>query len=266
MNTCQLKTFNIVYILNNRIKSRELLEESMNSRNSLKLVGFFGSLLLMLSSCNRVIDWGSNNFKEANIYAKDFIEPVQGYFRSESVYNKLFTSIGQFTALLLTGNVRKIYVDYHALKNSLNKEEKKLLLDRLIDENNHFISFYVTGEQPIATYSSSKAYFTGSYEKQGSLLGTSNPMWKPYLQIDGVEYKAHHVKKVDLSTEYKKFFGEKISQFKETYLVIFDAQIDNNPHDFALTFRSGNSEITLNWKQELYEVGAPIKKRARIEI
>lgn len=233
----------------------------MNSQSNAKVLGFFCSVLLILSSCNKVIDWGLNNFQAADLYAEKYIDSVQSYFRSASVYARYFTDVGQFTALLLSGNVRKGYVDYYSFRNSLDLEDKKMLLHRLVDENNHFVSFYVTGDQPVTTYNSSKAYFTGAYRKHGALMGTSNPAWKPHLVIDGKEHKPHHVKKVDLPLEYKRFFGDRVSQFKKVYLVMFDVRLNDKPHDVSLVLRSADANITLDWKQVLYGVGAPVEKK-----
>ena len=221
----------------------------MNNQKKVGVVAIF--CLFALAGCNKITNWATDNFKQAEQYAKEYAQPVQDYFRSTSSYN-FFTSVGDFTALLLSGTVRKSYVDYYADRHSLDLEDKNLLSYRLLDENKNYLSFYLVGDGPVATYSSGRSFFTGGYTKQGPLLGTKDSVWKIFLQVDDEEYRPHHVKLTTLPLEYKYFFGDKMSQFKKAFTVIFDVQIDSELHDIALVLRSGEHEIDLLWEQITY--------------
>ena len=220
--------------------------------NNQKKVGVAAIVFLFtFAGCNKITNWATNNFKQADQYAKKYAQPVQDYFRSTSSYNFL-TLVGDFTALLLSGDVRKSYVDYYAHRYSLDSDEKELLFYRLMDENKHYISFYLVGDGPVAIYSSGRAFFTGGYNKQGAVLGTKDSVWKIYLRIDGKEFLPHHVKLTTLPVEYKYFFGDKMSQFKKAFTVLFDVSLDNKPHDISLVLRSGEHEVDLLWEKIVY--------------
>ena len=76
--------------------------------------------------------------------------------------------------------------------------------------------------------------------------------WKAFLKVDGKEYPAYRVKLETLPADYKYFFGDHFSQFKKTYMIIFDVQLDNAPHDLALVLRSTEHEVDTKWEQILY--------------
>ena len=177
----------------------------MDNKKKVGVVAVF--CLLAFTGCTKIVDWAKGNFKQAEQYAKEYAAPVQDYFRSSSSYN-FFTSVSDFTALFLSHQVRKSYVNYYAHRHSLDLDEKKLLFYRLMDENKNYLSFYLVGNGPVATYSSGRAYFTGGYTKQGTLLGTKDSVWKIFLNVDGKEYSPHHVKLTTLPLEYKYFFGD----------------------------------------------------------
>lgn len=213
--------------------------------------------LLLFPGClnnNKVINWAEGNFKQAEQYAKTYFDTVQDYFRVSSAYN-FFTAVGDFTALFLTGDVRKAYVDYYAHRHGLDLEEKKILLYRLLNENKHFVSFYVAGNQPVSIYSSTRAFFGGQYRKPNTLLGAKDAAWNIVLRVGDQEYKPHHVKLKKLTPEYKYFFGDRLSQFKKAYEVNFQVELDYNPGDVELLFRSPEHEIDLLWEDVSYGFG-----------
>lgn len=224
----------------------------MNNQKKFKITAVSCLLLFVLSGCNKIIDWSKKTFEQSEVYGKKYIDAVQPYFRSTSIYNML-TSVADFTALLLTGDVRRHYVNYYAYRHMLELEQKRTLLRRLIDENKNFVSFYVSARQPLSVFPSGRAYFTGQYQKPGTLMGNKDAVWQVYLNIDGKEYKADHVKKLDLPLEYKHLFADRVSQFKQTYLVTFNLALDDQQlHDVSLLFRSDNDEATLTWEQIQY--------------
>jgi len=226
----------------------------MNNQKKVNAAAVLCLGLLLLPGCfnnNKVINWAEGNFKQADQYAKVYFDIVKEYFRVSSGYN-FFTSVGDFTALCLTGDVRKAYADYYAHRHGLDLSEKKILLYRMLDENKHFVSFYVAGNQPVSNYSTTRAFFNGQYSKPSTLLGVKDAAWNIVLKVGDQEYKPHHVKLKRLNPEYVYFFGDKLSQFKKTYEVNFQVELDYQPGDVTLLFRSPEHEIPLVWKDLVY--------------
>jgi hypothetical protein len=207
--------------------------------------------LFLFPGCNKLTNWATNNFKQAKLYAQEYARPVKEYLRSSSTYNFL-TSVADFSALLLSDTVHKSYVDYYSYRHSLDLDEKKLLLERLLDENKNYVSFYLAGNQPSAVYASARAYSTGQYQKPNTMLGERDSFWRAFLRVDGVEYPAYRVKLEPLSPEYKYFFGDHYGQFKKTFTIDFDVQLDDRAHDLVLILRSSEHEVELEWKEILY--------------
>ena len=115
------------------------------------------------------------------------------------------------------------------------KNKKEAFLRRQLEENNHFITFYVLS----------------SYEYP---LGDVNSEWTLFLNIDGKHYAPIEIKAVELSPEYIYIFGKKYNRFKVPYSVKFDAKDINDQFlitpetkNITLYCRSLNSEVTFVW-------------------
>ena len=191
------------------------------------------AMILGLAGCNKVIDWGKDQFKQGEKIEKYTDEP-QHHVRSITLYDQ-FTTEGMFDALWLSDDVRTAFANVHALKRGHNEEQRTVFLRRQLEENNHFISFYVLSP----------------YEKP---LGEPNSEWVAFLEINGTSYRPIEVKAVDLSPEYQAFFGKKFTRFKEKYSIRFDAKdiedrllIKNDTKNIRLVFRSNENEASLVW-------------------
>lgn len=190
-------------------------------------------LLLLLPSCGRVLDWGQRNFMQAPSLEGNVAE-AQKYIRSVTMYDQLSTR-ARFDVLWLSDNVRMNYADLYAAKFGKTDEQKKVFLRRQLEENNHFITFYVLSlhEYP---------------------LGDSSSEWTLFLKIDDKNYAPIEIKTADLAPEYKYIFGKKYNRFKESYSVKFDAKDINDqflitPETQKITLycRSLKSEVTFEW-------------------
>lgn len=190
-------------------------------------------VLLLLPSCGRIIDWGERTFVQAPSL-KTSITQAQNYIRSVTMYDQL-TTRARFDALWLSDNVRINYTDLFALKFGKTEEQRKVFLRRQLEENNHFITFYVLSlhEYP---------------------LGDVHSEWALFLEIDGKHYAPIEIKAVELAPEYMYIFGKKYNKFKVPYSVKFDAKDINDqflitPETRKITLycRSLNSEVTFVW-------------------
>jgi hypothetical protein len=190
-------------------------------------------LVFLLPSCGKMVDWVSNSFTQASSL-DDHCDIVEKYSKSITTYDQ-FTTVAKFDALWLSNQVRQVYVDLFALKFGKTEEQKRALLRRQFEENNHFISFYVLS----------------LYECP---LGDVHSAWTLFLTIGNKNYTPIEVKVVELSPEYVYMFGKKFNRFKVAYSVKFDAKniddiplIGDNTPDMKLVFRSIKKEAVLTW-------------------
>lgn len=215
--------------------------------------------IFFLSGCNKLIDWGKNNFKQATPHSKDIVQLVAPYVKSTIAYQQ-FSTLANFDVMFLTDYVRLLYVDYYKRSRGLSREQESLMRQRMLNENQYYISFYVAAAQPENHYESNKSLFSGEYQKLPEILGEKDASWSVKLRVGGKDHPADIVKVVDLPTEYKHFFGNAYSQFKKIYLVRFNARTDsgncilspNTKHNISLIFTSSIHETDVQWKHCLY--------------
>lgn len=214
-------------------------------------------ITLFFTGC-KLVDWGEKTFNQAGKLQDDFSVSMKPYIKSAVVYDQL-SLVAEFSALFLTDRARMIYLDYFCHRNLKSDQEKAVLKQRLLTENDYYITFYVVGYHPTTVYPSGRAMFSGEYHMQGPLMGNSEGVWKPTLLVGGKEYAAEDVRSVDLPLEYRYFFGEDYSQFKKAYRIRFDARDMHNKEilmkgkkNVALKFSSVNYETRLRWKGVAY--------------
>lgn len=190
-------------------------------------------VLLLLPSCGRMIDWGTKTFDQAPSLDSS-VTVAQKYIRSVTSYDQLATR-ARFDALWLSDDVRTNYASLYALKFGKTEEQKKIFLRRQLEENNHFISFYILSlhEYP---------------------LGDPHSDWTLFLTIDDRHYAPIEIKTVELTPEYIYIFGKKNNRFKVPYSVRFDAKDINDQYlitpetkKITLHCRSLQTEVTFVW-------------------
>lgn len=217
-----------------------------------RAVGYYATalgLLAVLSGCGRVVDWGKTNFyqgQERDTY-RDVAQP---YIKSVTIYDQL-TTRGMFDALWLSDMVRTAYADLHIFRQGYGDERRNAFLRRQLEENNHYISFYV-----LALYDAK--------------LSDPSSHWSLFLDVNGNRYQPIEVRVVELPYEYQVFFGSRWNRFREPYLVRFGAKDTNDQliispetKELALHIRSAAKEHALVWKieqAESVEAPAPSKQ------
>lgn len=167
--------------------------------------------LCTFSGCYRYIDW-AKEVGDQGCPLETCVCDAYQYVRSARVYDQ-FTTLGLFDALLLHDTVIKAYVCAYSAKYGLSpaKQEEYLQLQR--DEDAPYISFYLLAVVP------------GTI---GTLLTDKNPIWTVQLKIGNDYFNPTKLKTVEISPEYKYFFGKRFTIFKHQYLVQFDAIDANN--------------------------------------
>lgn len=193
--------------------------------------------MVLLSGCGRVIDWGRSTFYQGDIVPVD-TSKVQKNIRSIAVYDQ-FTTRAIFDALFLSDEIRMVYTDMHARKSGKNEDQYNAFLRRQLEENKHYISFYVLS----------------LYEKP---LGESISEWNIFLRVDTRvgELVPVEIRSIELPAEYRLLFGKKFNRFKVAYSVKFatrDAEdaaiISDDTRTISLVFRALDKEVMLTWNR-----------------
>ena len=189
--------------------------------------------LLLLPGCGKIVDWAERTFDQSSSLDSP-IKQAQKHIRSVTKYDQLTTS-ARFDVLWLSDSVRANYADLYALKFGKTEEQKKIFLRRQLEENHHFISFYVLS----------------LYDWP---LGDPSSDWTLFLEIDGKHYAPIEIRAVELAPEYMYIFGKKYNRFKVPYSVKFDAKDINDQslitpqtNKITLYCRSLSSDVTFVW-------------------
>ncbi|MGB8467884.1 MAG: hypothetical protein WCE21_02680 [Candidatus Babeliales bacterium] len=164
-------------------------------------------MLFFLPGCRRYICWGLDVFNTGELIDTD-CDTVRHYWRACHIYDQ-FSPLAHFDVLWLSDEVRVAYARAHAESHSLCDDRYHALRARQLEENNHYITFYVL---------SAITPYIGSDD-----LADKHAEWSLSLCIDDVQYRPVFVKEVELSPEYVFFFGRACTRFKRTYQVRFDA-------------------------------------------
>jgi len=179
------------------------------------------------------VQWGKDNFYQGEDVKKQTQIP-RDYVRSVVAYDQFMTQ-AVFDAIWLSDEVRTAYVNSLYLRTGKSDEEKNMFLRRELEENSHYITFYV-----LSLYNVPLADPLGE--------------WSVYLKIDDAVYQPIEIKYVDLNAEYQSFFGRLFSRFKTPYQIKFDAKdVDCSPiitpetSHVQLYFRSIKKEVSLSW-------------------
>ncbi len=195
-------------------------------------LGLCGLLLSVMPGCWRAVDWAKGNFYQGTCI-EQCIE-VDAYIRSVRIHD-LLSVRATFDALWLSDEVRTAYIDLHTMRYGKSAEERDALLCRQLKESEQYISFYVLS----------------SYEVP---LDGDQVEWGLFLRTGGHNFTPVELREVDLVPEYRAFFGKKFNQFKNAYLVKFNAcnkegrSLFDSGTCMALYFRSMNKEVRLVWQ------------------
>ena len=119
--------------------------------------------LALLPSC-RVGKWVDKTFPQAKPLLQEHSK-MSPYIKSIFLYECFSTKVN-FDVVWLSDKVRTIYSDIFARKQGKNKEAKNAFLRRQLEENDHYISFYVLS-------------------LRANVLGRSKAQWSVHLDVDG---------------------------------------------------------------------------------
>lgn len=190
-------------------------------------------LLMMLSGCSKVIQWGQLSFYQGLDITFD-ANLIDRYIRAISVYDQ-GTTLAKFDVLWLGDEVRAEYAKMHVMTMGKSEEQYQGLLRRQLEENKHFITFYILS----------------LYENP---LGNFDSNWRISLRINGKEFAPTDIKVIELAPEYKAFLDTHLNPFRVPYRVMFDARdledallLREETSIIELIFRSMQKQVELRW-------------------
>ncbi|MFC1894827.1 hypothetical protein ACFLYH_02665 [Candidatus Dependentiae bacterium] len=176
---------------------------------------------------------------------KNLPDPHKVVFDNErdvAVYDQ-FQTRAIFNVLRLSEAIRKAYVDMNVLKNGKDEQTKQALLRRQLEENKHWMSFYVLADIK---------------DKRNVSLNDKNSLWSLFLQLkDGEKVRPISIKEVELEPEYQSMFDYRFNLFKRTYEVKFPVvdltgnHFSKNGDDYELVFSSSKKSCEVNWGKKL---------------
>ncbi len=204
----------------------------MERANAMKKI-FFIIMVCVLPGCGRIIDWGKSNFYQGDNVAFSH-EPIKKFIKSVTIYDQLQT-LAHFDALWLSDAVRTTYSHMHVGRMGKDSEKYKAFLRRQLEENNHFISFYILTTHDIK-------------------LGAPESHWSLFLNINGVDYAPFELKEIELPYEYQQIFGSLWNRFKVPYILKFrltdeneQSILDGDVKKLALYARCLQKEHIFTW-------------------
>ncbi len=153
--------------------------------------------------------------------------------RSVTVYNG-FETRAIFNTIGLFDQVRAAYVERYTEKRGITGDAREQLLKRQLEENKHWLSFYVLADVR---------------DKTNPGLGEPAATWTLSACIDKEELVVESIKEVDLEPEYQKLFGTTFNLFKTAYLV-----------KFAISELQASKLSDLQFKQVVMHICSPYKR------
>lgn len=206
-------------------------------KQTVYFISFLVCSLTFFSGCYRYIDWASTIVDQGDTI-ETCICTAKPYIKAARVYDQ-FTTLALFDALWLHDDVIDAYVCAHAAKYGFNDEQAQKFLDKQIEENEPYISFYL-----LATI----------YGTTGTMLTDVSPLWVVQLKIGNNLYNPAKIRLVELPHEYRYFFNKRWNIFKKQYLIEFDAYDSNNfpiigplTREVELIFRRVGHETSMIW-------------------
>ena len=177
------------------------------------------------------------------------------YIRSARVYDEFMTK-GIFDALWLSDETRTAFVDLFVRKRGRDEDFHTGLLRRELDENMHYITFYILADVR---------------GQDNTELNDRDAIWTMYLQApSGETVPPVSIEHIDLSPEIKSFFAWRATQYKTPYEVKFPVtnimgnEYLDNSGPFKLVLSSVERNVEMIWDEDHPELQDGKKKYVRV--
>lgn len=201
-------------------------------------------LSLVLTSCNRQKNWFLRTFPE-DIYRFTDCADATSHVREAAIYERFRTRM-LFSALWLNSVVRYYYVCLLSQRKEYNDCDKKLAMQKQLEELSNSVSFYILFPKPVPDNSSDICECT-----QAQISAT--------LQVGDNIYRSTCIKKVDLEPEYIRilcirngYLEEKALKFRDPYLITFtnisnDSICESDTDNIQLSVSNGCYKVDFDW-------------------
>ena len=217
--------------------------------------GIILSLLIFLPSCIKYYELSEKEFPQG-INRADQKEVIDKNLRSTRIYDE-FETKAIFDVLWLSNETRTTYVSMNCKKTGKDESSKQALLRRQLEENKHWITFYILSDVRDRIHIS---------------LTDQNSLWSFYLKLDdGKIVRPISIKEFDFEPEYQFLFGYKFNIFKRSYIIKFPAVDLSGKHylqkdkEFNLVVCSPFKEAEISWQapefEEVIIKGKKIKRK-----
>lgn len=172
-------------------------------------------LLLTLAGCMKTFDMVSTEFPQATHHEPSYAT-IKDSLRSVTLYDG-FETRAHFDILWLSDNMRSLFSSLRSAKLGHNPAERDAFLARQLEENNHWLSFYILSEV---------------YDDAHVSLTDQNSEWSFFVELsNGTKLKPLSIKEVDLEPEIKFVYGHRFALYKKAYRVNFGAKdLSGNLH------------------------------------
>ncbi|MFH1831574.1 MAG: hypothetical protein ABH827_02110 [bacterium] len=205
------------------------------------IFGFLGLSVLFLTSCVPYYKLAKTEFPQG-VDHKDSRDVTRNYVRTGKAFDQ-FTTQAIFDALWLSNDTRMAYIKAYSKRRGKEPAKQEALLKRQLEENKHWISFYVLSDIRDITHTA---------------LHEPNSYWTMYLEVECnkkvITLEPMSIKEIEVEPEFQEFFGKsRFNLFKNSYLVRFPVQDIDGKVYFAegskltLVFSSPGKDIRLEW-------------------
>lgn len=175
------------------------------------------SAVLLLTGCAKYHEFINDEVPQVERHEPSNAT-IKKYLRSLTMYEG-FETRARFDSLWMTDEMRLVHTALHSERVGLNQEEREAFLLRQLEENNHWMSFYLLSEIPDHGHIS---------------LTDKNSDWSLYLETEaGYRVSPESIKEIELSPDIKAMFGHRLTTFKKVYHVKFPAKNLNGNYYFS---------------------------------
>lgn len=213
------------------------------------------SLLFVITGCVKVSDIISTEFPQAQKHEPSYLT-IKEYLRSITLYEG-FETKAQFDVLWMSDDICSIYAALRSAKVGHNDNERDAFLVRHLEDNRHWITFYVLTEVNDDAHIS---------------LNDKNSSWSLFLQFaQGNKATPVSIKEVDLEPEIRFLFGSRFEMFKKSYRVRFAANhLDGEPRLipeqlFSMVCAGVGMSGELSWHIPLLQKQSVLQKKHELQ-
>jgi hypothetical protein len=212
----------------------------MDSKELIRLVVLVSCVVL--PGCVKYYQTIPTEFPQGEV-TESHAQITEKYVKSATVLDQ-FTTKAVFDAVWMSDQMRTFYADAHCTKRGIVNDAKEEFLKRQLEENRHWVAFYVLADVR---------------DKNCPSLSEPNAAWTVSLRVDGKHiFSPERVKEVELDQEIQHCFGSRFIPAKTAYLVKFPIPSDvaeliarDAFKTIELVLSSMAKKTTLCWQRDI---------------